>query len=126
MKSVLSRHSKIIFLAAFFLVACAQRNAKPSFVDGSVRMLDRVPVGITCHSLGVISVRDGAGCANVGRNRVGREDILNYNLKQQARHRGANVVIVRDGIREDSFSGCPSYGLVAEAELYTCDFSASR
>lgn len=127
MAMVLNPQLKSLFLLfVLLLTACAERHAKPASVRDSVRLLARVPVGVSCQALGTVSARDGTGCANVGRNRVGREDILTYNLKQQARSRGANVLIIPDGFRHDSFEGCSDYGLVAEAELYTCDFSGAR
>lgn len=91
-----------------------------------MRILDRVPVGVSCQNLGPVRSRDGAGCANLGHNYIGQKKTLLYNLQQQARGRGANVLILNDeGIHTESFAGCPNFGLVAEAELYRCDFSLS-
>ena len=102
------------------LVACATQSRRIP-ADQPIRMMQSLPQGIQCQALGNLRTRDGTGCANMGSARAGNEQTLFYNLKAQARLRGANLVIAGEP-QPDSWSGCPSNGLMVEAQLYSCDF----
>lgn len=102
------------------LAACASQSRRLP-ADQPIRLMQQLPQGITCEALGNLRSRDGTGCANMGQTRAGNEQTLFYNLKAQARNRGANLVIPGE-IQAESWTGCPSNGLLVEAQLYRCDF----
>lgn len=104
--------------------ACASRAPEPDRASfAQVRVLTQLPQGLQCTRLEQVSLRDGTGCANIGTYRQGQIESLNYNLEQQARRRGANLVVMPMPPQEESREGCPQSGLVAEATLYRCDFA---
>lgn len=107
------------------LVSCkGQRISEEEL--GPVRVLERLPSGIACEKIEHVSLRDGSGCGYMGGSRQAQRETLFYNLKQQARKRQANVVVLDGEPQPETWEGCPSNGLVAEANLYRCDFSVSH
>lgn len=122
-KPFLIRFELGLSLLAIGLSACFSRYISPEEV-GPVRLLDRLPSGISCQSLEQVRLREGTGCSNMGRTKPAQPEILYYNLRQQAQRRQANVVILMGPPSEDSWEGCPSNGLVVEAKLYRCAFAS--
>lgn len=110
----------LAFLSTVVLGACATQSRRLP-ADQPIRLMQSLPQGISCQSLGDLTSRDGLGCGNMGPARAGNEETLFYNLKAQARQRGANVVIAGE-VQTDSWTGCPANGLLVEAQLYRCDF----
>ncbi|MGV3525545.1 MAG: hypothetical protein ACO1RX_15050 [Candidatus Sericytochromatia bacterium] len=111
-------------LACWGVFGCASRAPQPERgPEKQVRVLAQLPQGVQCTHLEHVSLRDGTGCANIGRYRQGQIESLNYNLEQQARRRGANLVVMPAPPQEESREGCPQSGLVVEASLYRCDFA---
>ncbi|MEZ0369468.1 MAG: hypothetical protein ACAI44_10315 [Candidatus Sericytochromatia bacterium] len=106
-----------------FLSACYSRRIPESEL-GPVRLLERLPTGVSCQRVDQVSLREGTGCGNMGGSKPAQSETLYYNLRQQARQRQANVVILDGPPRNDSYEGCPSSGLIAEASLYRCAFPA--
>ncbi len=111
-------------LLALSLTACKNQRISEEEL-GPVRVLERLPSGISCEKIEHVRLRDGTGCGYMGGSRQAQRDTLFYNLRQQARKRQANVVILDGEPQFDSWEGCPSNGLVAEANLYRCDFNVS-
>ncbi|PKL79212.1 MAG: hypothetical protein CVV27_02240 [Candidatus Melainabacteria bacterium HGW-Melainabacteria-1] len=96
---------------------------QPEAAQGPVRLLAQLPTGISCVKVDELTLRDGIGCGQMGSSRPGQTETLYYNLRQQARTRQANVVILNGPPRHDSWEGCHSNGLMAEASLYRCAFA---
>lgn len=105
------------------LTACYNRRISEEEL-GPVRMLEHLPAGVSCEALPPVTLRDGTGCGYMGGSRPAQTQTLFYNLKQQARRYQANVVILQGPPRTESWEGCASNGLIAEANLYRCAFPA--
>ncbi|MBF2055197.1 MAG: hypothetical protein IGS03_17235 [Candidatus Sericytochromatia bacterium] len=101
---------------------CLQRQSQPESLPDKVRIVRRLPQGIHCEPLATVTLRDGQGCAYMGRTQPGSPDILMHNLRLQARKYGANVALLLSDIEPDSWEGCPANGLMIESELYRCTF----
>lgn len=101
---------------------CLQRQSQPQSAPDKVRIVRSLPQGIPCESLASVTLRDGQGCAYMGRTQPGSPDILMHNLRLQARKYGANVALLLSDIRPDSWEGCPANGLIIESQLYRCSF----
>ncbi len=109
-----------VLLITTLLSSCATQSRRVP-PGQPIRILQHLPQGITCQPLGNLRSRDGTGCANMGSTRAGNEQTLFYNLKAQARRRGANLVIPGE-IQADTWTGCPSNGMLVESQLYSCNF----
>lgn len=116
------RPSALALLALLALSAGCRQRPLPEGDPGAVRMLSQLPAGIQCQMLDQVTLREGVGCGNMGGSKPAVPEFLYYNLRQQARRASANVVVMRQPPRNESVEGCPSTGLVAEAELYHCNF----
>lgn len=114
------RWERVLLSTTIVLTACASQSRQVP-AEQPIRLMQHLPQGLTCQSLGNLSSRDGLGCGNMGQARAGNEQTLFYNLKAQARQRGANLIIPGE-VQTDGWTGCPSNGLLVEAQLYRCDF----
>ncbi len=101
--------------------ACAAQQGSIPRSNKVVQVASVLPSGVSCRLIDTIETLDGAECANLGRNRVGQEQILRYNLTQKARKRGANLMIPEAPFSQ-SWEGCPGFGLSMRAQIYDCDF----
>lgn len=102
--------------------ACLQRQSLPESGPEKVRIVQRLPQGIPCEALQKVTLRDGQGCAYMGRTQPGSPEILMHNLRTQASKYSANVALLLSDIQPDSWEGCPANGLVIESQLYRCTF----
>lgn len=110
-------------LTALLLLGACHNGQRISEDElGPVRQLSRLPSGVSCDALGTVTVRDGNGCGYMGGSRPAQPQTLNYNLREEARRHQANVFILDAPPRHESWEGCPSNGLIAEARLYRCAF----
>lgn len=116
----------LFFTLCSSLTACVSRYTPPDEVDRPVRVLRRMPHGVSCTFVEHIRLRDGVGCGYNGGAAQGQEVTLMMNLRQQARKRRANMVRITQEAQPESWKGCPRYGLVLEADLYDCAFAAAR
>lgn len=120
------RKRYLLGLSVALLSSCVARYTPPDEVDRPVRILRQLPYGVQCERVEHIRLRDGVGCGYTAGAAQGQEITLMMNLRRQAEKRRANLVLITQEPQPEQWQGCPRYGLVVEADLYSCAFAAAR
>ena len=110
------------------LTSCAPRRPQPPASDGRIRILKELPRGVRCERMKQLRLRDGVGCGyTMTGSAQGQRVSLMYNLRRKARMYKANVIVVtQDPQPDEQQPGCPRFGLVMEADLFACDYTAAQ